>query len=184
MRSVPTAPYRAEAATGPLPLKPGWFRYLSVRRENQRERQSKTGGMVGTLNGKNKVSASKCPTGRGTALIFVGEVCGGDTVRGLMPPGLFFPPTTFFHTPTQAPRRARKPKMIVFTRSAKPVAAQTARSPRSIRTRLSLSLVAPSLSPCRLETWPAVKRSFWVGGAAGEGLRFRTALLVGCGIVC
>ena len=30
MRSVPVAPYRAAAATGPLPLKPALFRYLPI----------------------------------------------------------------------------------------------------------------------------------------------------------
>lgn len=80
--------------------------------------------------------------------------------------------TTLF-IPTQAPRPARTLKAIFVTRSAKPVAAQTARSPRSTRTRLPLSLAAPSPSLCRLETWPALRRPFWVDGAAAGGLRFR-----------
>lgn len=70
--------------------------------------------------------------------------------------------------------RARGHSREVFvTRSAKPVAARTEQSPRSIRTRLFPSLAAPSPSPCRLETWPAVRRPFWVGGAAAGSLRSR-----------
>lgn len=49
IRSVPIAPYRAEAATGPLPLKPGVFRYLPVRRIN-REGHNETSETDDKLN--------------------------------------------------------------------------------------------------------------------------------------